>query len=880
MSSNSPGPAVSYRLPRTVLPHRYDLTLTPDLETASFTGTVAIGIDLLEAASEIVLNAVELSIDEVWIERDGDRLEGIPSLDSEAERLAVGLDGELASGPATLHVVFAGILNDKLRGFYRSTFDDDEGVSHTIATTQFEATDARRAFPCWDEPDLKATFALTLDVPDGLSAVSNAAEVSSQPSEGGGRRVRFADTMVMSTYLVAVVVGPLVATEPVDVEGVPLRVVHRAGQEELAAFALESGAFALRYFAEYFGRPYPADKLDLVAVPDFAFGAMENLGCVTFRDVLLLVDPARSTQAELQRVADVIHHEIAHMWFGDLVTMRWWNGIWLNEAFATFMEMRCTDAFRPEWDRWTDFGAARTGAFDTDALSSTRPIEFEVVSPAEAEGMFDVLTYEKGAAVVRMLEQYLGEDRFRDGIRLYIERHAFANTETTDLWDALEEATGEPVRRIMDGWIFQGGYPEVSVTRDDGSATVRLDQRRFRYASNGDTGASHDDEQRPSDDEARWAVPVLIRSSSAGSSDDGSGGADDVASALRLHKVLLEGATTEVDLGGPATWVLANSGGSGFFRVRYAPDDLRALAGAGADLTALERFGLLDDAWAGLLAATMPVDALLDLVRARADETDLNVWQRVLAVLAGLGRLIDDAARPDLEGWVRALVGPALRRVGPDPIDGEPTRTAALRGALLTALGTSGADPEARQRAVAVLDRLETGATVDPDLLDAAVRVVASIGDAGTYERFREQSSREATPQGRLRYLGALADFPAPAEVDAFLASTLTDEVRAQDTGLLLRRALTNRSQGERAWRFVADRWDGVGAKIPSNTVSRMLEGIRTVTDPALAADIGAFLDAHPVPQGAKAVAQHRERMGTAVALRARVEAPLAAALR
>ena len=295
--------------------------------------------------------------------------------------------------------------------------------------------------------------------------------------------MRFADTIVMSTYLVAFIVGPLEATDPVDV-------VRRArcgssppgARPTSPAFALEVGAFCLDFFAEYYGIPYPGDKLDLVAVPDFAFGAMENLGCVTFREALLLIDPAGATQPELQNVADVIAHELAHMWFGDLVTMKWWNGIWLNEAFATFMEMLATDAFRPEWERWVAFGASRGMAFDTDALATTRPIEFPVVSPDDAEGMFDVLTYEKGASVLRMLEQYLGAEPFREGIRHYLRAHQYANTETTDLWDAIEEVTEEPVRRIMDSWIFQGGYPLVSVDLDKGG-TLRFSQERYTFAS-------------------------------------------------------------------------------------------------------------------------------------------------------------------------------------------------------------------------------------------------------------------------------------------------------------------------------------------------------------------------------------------------------------
>ncbi len=273
-------------------------------------------------------------------------------------------------GTWALHTEFTGILNDKLHGFYRSTFTDDDGVDQVIATTQFEATDARRAFPCWDEPDFKAVFGITLAVPAELTAVSNAAEVSRSPRDDGKHVVRFADTMSMSTYLVAFIVGPLDITDPVDVDGTPLRIVYPVGKGHLTGYALEVGAFCLRFFADYFGVPYPGDKVDLVAVPDFAFGAMENLGCITFREALVLVDPDEVTQPELQRVTDVIAHELAHMWFGDLVTMKWWNGIWLNEAFATFMEMLATDAFKPEWDRWSDFGLSRTAAFDTDSLDS------------------------------------------------------------------------------------------------------------------------------------------------------------------------------------------------------------------------------------------------------------------------------------------------------------------------------------------------------------------------------------------------------------------------------------------------------------------------------------------------------------------------------
>ena len=452
-------PENPHRLPRSVVPRRYDLTLEPDLAAATFAGSEAVAVDVVEPTASVVLNAVDLAIDEVTAEAGGERLAATVTLDAGAERATLTFDQPLPAGEAVLHLRFRGVLNDKLVGFYRSTFTDDDGVERVLATTQMEATDARRAFPCWDEPDAKATFAVTLVVPDDQFAVSNAGEIGREPAGDGKVAVRFADTMPMSTYLVAFVVGPLTATAPVDVDGKPLRVVCPVGKEHLADFALEVGEFALRFFTDWFGIVYPGDKLDLVAIPDFAFGAMENLGCVTFRERYLLVDPATATQAELQAVVDVIAHEIAHMWFGDLVTMKWWNGIWLNEAFATFMEMTCTDAFRPEWRRWVDFGLSRSAAFDTDALAATRPIEYPVVSPADADGMFDVLTYEKGASVVRMLEQYLGAERFQAGIRRYMARHQYGNTETSDLWDALEAETGEPVRRIAESLDLPGRLP-------------------------------------------------------------------------------------------------------------------------------------------------------------------------------------------------------------------------------------------------------------------------------------------------------------------------------------------------------------------------------------------------------------------------------------
>src|SRR5919198_2396793 len=470
---------IFYRLPETVRPERYEIRLTPDLNAFTFAGEETVAVTVREPVNEIVLNAVELTIHTAAIiSSEGETLPGIATLDEPNERAVLRFPKRLKPGPWKLYLTFSGILNDKLHGFYRSTYQDPSGCDRILACTQFESTDARRAFPCWDEPALKAVFQTTLVIDEGLTALSNTQVVRETALPGTGKKeVIFADTIKMSTYLVAFIVGEFEGTEPDFVDGKPLRVWAVPGKAQLARFAQAIGTASLSYFSDYYGREYPGDKLDLIAIPDFASGAMENLGAITFRETALLVDENTAARSELERVADVVSHENAHMWFGDLVTMRWWNGLWLNEAFATFMSMLCVDAFRPDWEVWNQFARARSIALEVDALETTRPIEYPVHSPDDANGMFDTLTYLKGGAILRMLEQYLGPDRFRDGIRRYLTRHAYGNTETHDLWDALEEETGEPVRRIMDSWIFKGGYPAITVSADNG--TLRFSQRRY-----------------------------------------------------------------------------------------------------------------------------------------------------------------------------------------------------------------------------------------------------------------------------------------------------------------------------------------------------------------------------------------------------------------
>jgi puromycin-sensitive aminopeptidase len=540
--------------------------------------------------------------------------------------------------------------------------------------------------------------------------------------------------------------------------------------------------------------------------------------------------------------------------------MKWWNGIWLNEAFATFMEMHATDAFRPQWDRWTTFGLSRTAAFDTDSLTNTRPIEYPVISPADAEGMFDILTYEKGAAVVRMLEQYLGEDQFRSGIRQYLLEHAYGTTETTDLWDAIESATGEPVRRIMDSWIFQGGFPVISVDIVNDGRTLRLSQHRFGYA--GDLG---DGESiiPAHDDTAQWIVPLIFSQRSA---TDG---------VITFEKVLLDQPSIDIDLIEPATWIYVNTEGTGFYRARYAPDLRAALVThAQTDLSAIERYGLVDDIWASVLAGDLEAHDFLEVAEAFREETDLSVWQRIIAGLTALDRILDGDGRAALHTRVRGLINPAYEELGPEPRPEDSDRDRALRGVLFEALGVLGGNIDVRSRAHVILDigALEP----DPALVAASVNIVAATGTSADFDEFIRRMKNAPTPQEELRYLGALADFPDPDLIARLVRMTLTDEVRSQNAPLLLRRALSNRDAGEIAWFFVSSEWEAITTRLPSNSIARFLEGIRGLSKLGTAAEVMVFFETHEVPQGDKILAQHLERLEVNVALRQRESERLA----
>jgi puromycin-sensitive aminopeptidase len=823
-----------YRLPQTAVPRRYDLRLEPDLLGASFRGEVDVHLLLHEELATLVLNAAELDVFSARARYGPDWFEGRIALEPATERCRVQFDQLLPAGEVLLHLRFRGTLNDKLRGFYRSRFKGPGGEERWLAATQFEATDARRAFPCWDEPAFKAIFATTLVIDPPLQAISNTA-VADERREGGKRLLRFADTMPMSTYLVAFIVGPLEASDTIRVGEAPVRVWSVPGKKHLTAFGHDVGVASLHFFEDYFDRRYPGDKLDLVAIPDFAAGAMENFGCITFRETALLLDEATATHQERERVADVVAHENAHMWFGDLVTMEWWNGLWLNEAFATFMEMLAVDHYRPAWQRWTTFGVSRSAALNIDGLASSRPVEFTVNAPSDAEAMFDVLTYEKGASVLRMLEQYMGPEVFRAGVRAYLRRHAFGNTQTRDLWEALGSASRLPVPEVMDGWVFRPGYPLVSASWEGSSLVLR--QQRFRYLP---AGA----------EDLLWQVPVQVRI--------------DTPAGSEVQRVLLGQREDCLALPADATLVLVNEGGHGFYRVRYDQELTRRLLDRLDTLAAIDRFNLVNDAWAAVLAGLTPLADYLDLTARLGGERDRNVWSLILVSFATLARLIDEEDRPRLQALVRDRLGPALAELGWQGREGEGELTGQLRADLLRAAGTLGDDPAVQATAARVLD---SGS--DAGVQAAAVAIVAHTGDAARYDDFLARFRAAATPQEEQRYLLALAGFRPEPLVERTLRLVL-DGVRTQDAPFLLRALLMGTHSRARAWAFFQANWERMSQTFPGPGIRRLCEGVLGLVSPPWEREVNTFFRERKISLGGKTLEQFLEQMHVLVRLQQR----------
>ena len=843
-------------LPANVRPTLYDLTLEPNLDTFTFVGGETISVKVEEPASSIQMNSAEIAVQSAALTLpDGSerRPESI-SFDEEKETLTLEFAEPVPAGTAEIAIEFTGELNDKLRGFYRSSYTDANGDQRWMATTQFEATDARRAFPCWDEPAAKAAFDITLIVPEDLEVISNTEPVSTAVADGK-KTVRFDRTPVMSTYLLAFIVGDLACVQDRTRDGVLMRVWATRGNEDKGQFALETSMALLDYFHDYFGVPYPLSKLDHIAIPDFAAGAMENWGAITYREVALLVDPVDSSAGTREIVAAIISHEMAHQWFGDLVTMEWWDDLWLNESFASWMGDKAVDYLHPEWEMWTQFLTHDTAsALNLDGLRNSHPIEQPVNNPAEIGQLFDAISYSKGGSILRMLERFLGADKFQEGLQIYIKRHQYANARTRDLWNALGEASGQPVADIMDTWTSQTGYPalEASVNRTGDSVEVQLSQSRFLY----DEILGEDEA-----DDTVWKIPLTART----------------ASNAEPARQLMEAPESSITLepasyGSDDEWVKINHDQSGFYRVQYSPDEIERLKAPIAALTLppRDRLGLQSDAYALAKAGRIPATDYLNLVEAYSNEDDASVVGDLAAALNALDNLLGaEDFHPAYQAFGRRVFKPIGDRIGWDARANEGHRDALLRSTALAQLGHFEDEDtlsEARRRFDAYV---EDPSNLPADLRSAAFSMAAQRGDGSLYDEMWELEKGASLQEEKMRFLGALSGFPDPALIQQTLDRSLDDEhVRSQDTIRVMVQTAANPRGRELAWQFLKDNWDEFDRRYGEGGfgIMRLVSIASFFSTEEKREEVREFFETHPAPAAERTIRQVIERMSNNIA--------------
>jgi puromycin-sensitive aminopeptidase len=806
----------AYRLPSGIRPQRYDLNLTVTPSGGNFSGDETIAVTLAAPAHTIDLHAADLAVTQATLEQGGKSIPAVVSSHPENEIVTLTLPTDLKPGSATVRLSFSAKLRDDLRGLYLAKSRSGE----PFAFTQFEPTDARRAFPCFDEPAFKATYRISVTVPPGLSAVSNGLQVSDTVGKGGLHTFTFAETEPISSYLVAIAVGRFGTVEG-TAAGKPIRIITQLGDEALAGFALATAEALLPWYERYFGVPYPYPKLDLLAVPDFEAGAMENAGAIFFRDTALLVDPHASSVQARQRVAVVVAHEMAHQWFGDLVTMAWWDDLWLNEAFASLMESKSVDALHPEYHIYDEVQLETEHALVVDSLTATHPIHVEVQTAEEANALFDDITYLKGAAVLRMFELYLSPEAFRSGLHAYFVAHARGNASEADLWVALAQASGKDVAMLARSWFDREGYPLVQLRRTD--KELQIAQRRFVASVLPMQG-----------DSTPWQIPFCYR---LGAADGGVSQSCQVVAAPKA----------QLTLSVSPRFLQGNAGAVGFYRVSYAVPELMAL-GAVLDkgvLSAPERISLLADTWWLMRAGQGSVGESLELIQKLSVERSAAVMSTALGQLEQLGRnLVTDPNRHAFRGYVTTLLAPSAKELGWQPATDESPDRQELRAAVLATLGDLADDAtviaEARRRLAAY----EHGTTdaLDPSVLGAAIDMVAAHGDGAVWEDLRAHYVSAKTPELRQLYLSGLTAFREAPLIARTLELLRSGGIQKQDSGWVLGHLVDNRYAQAQVWTYLKAHWSEIKARVTAQSLAwRFIPSLGSFCDATVADEIRSF---------------------------------------
>jgi alanyl aminopeptidase len=807
----TPPPREDGRLPPGVRPTRYRLDLTIDPTKKSFAGRAELGVAIERPTRAIVLHGPGLTIRSATLRAGGATIHGDPrpraaaGIKGQLDELVVQLDETAPAGEAELDFEYEAPFSDQLRGAYRV---DEGGASYVF--TQFEAIDARRAFPCFDEPGFKTPFEIAITAPKGSLAFANTKLVAQKETSGGLVRFEFEKTPPLPTYLVAFAVGPFDVLEgPKD--PVPIRLITTKGKTGLGKIALEMAPAYVGLLGKYFDRPYPYSKLDLLAVPNFAFGAMENAGLITFREELLLVDPEHASVSARRGVAIALAHELSHQWFGDLVTMSWWDDIWLNESFASWLSSKIVDEYKPEMEARLDALGGKPFAMGLDSLPTARKIRNPVrnMSDVAETGAAGIL-YVKGEAVLGMIETWLGEEAFRDGMRRYVKKHEWGSVTSADLYAALTEVGhGQDVARTMDSFTDQAGVPLVSARLDcsgKGPALLELRQEEYRTL----------DRKAPSD--KLWKIPVCAVYEAGG--------------ALAKGCTLLDGREGRLELGpagSPRTTCPAffypNAGENGYYRVHLDRADLERLTGkALAKLPARERLGLVVNAWADVAAGHLPASSYLQFLQSFKSEKSRLVWQQVIDSLYQADvMVISDRARPAFAKLVRNLLGPAAQRLGWTPAKGEPEEQAILRSMTLYTLGRLGEDAATVAQAKRVASTwLGDPKKINPDLARPALGLSARHGDAALFDRLVALVRGGGDPQVRSLALSGLAQFQDRALVERALGLMLDGTLREGDAPLVLVPLLRDRTTASIANAWVEQHFDELTKVLPSHMLGTL----------------------------------------------------------